>query len=103
MPLTDSSPGRTTASAHLERIGNRARLAGSPAAAEARAYCADVLRRAGFATSERRFEYSAFPGLWATPVAGVVAVVAAIGFYVGRTFPDVLAVTVASLVVVLVG
>lgn len=62
-----------------------------------------MLRRAGFATSERPFKYSAFPGLWATPVAGVVAVLAAIGFYVGRTFPDVLAVTVASLVVVLVG
>lgn len=61
-----------------------------------------MLRRAGFATSERPFLYSAFPGLWATPAAGVVAALSAIGFYVGRTFPNVLALSVSGLVVGLI-
>lgn len=58
--------------AHLIRLGGRARPTGSAAAAEARRYCADVLRRHGFVVREQEFEYSQFPGRWATPTAGFV-------------------------------
>ena len=62
----------TDGAAHLARLGGRARPTGSAAAAEARRYCADVLRRRGFAVIEQEFEYSQFPGRWATPTAGFV-------------------------------
>lgn len=39
--------------------------------AAARAYCAGVLRDAGFAVSEEPFEYSQLPGRYGTPAAGV--------------------------------
>src|SRR4051812_18205521 len=58
--------------AHLARLGGRARPTGSAAAAEARQYCANVLRRRGFTIREQEFEYSQFPGRWATPTAGFV-------------------------------
>lgn len=57
---------------HLARLGGRARPAGSAAAADARRYCADVLRRRGFVVKEQEFEYSQFPGRWATPAAGIL-------------------------------
>src|SRR5439155_10067253 len=44
---------------------------GSAAADEARGYCADVLRNLGFSVVARPFEYSAFPGSVATPLAGL--------------------------------
>ena len=62
------------ASPHLARLGAVSRPAGSAAAADARAYCADVLRALGFRTTERAFEYSAFVGAYATPLAGLLII-----------------------------
>lgn len=55
---------------HLARLGGRARPTGSDAATDARRYCAGVLRALGCVVSEQEFEYSQFPGRWATPAAG---------------------------------
>ena len=60
------------ASAHLARLGATSRPSGSAAATEARQYCAGVLEAMGFAVVERPFEYSKFPGAYATPVAGAL-------------------------------
>lgn len=84
-------------SPHLARLGARARPAGSVAAREARDYCAGVLKRAGFVVSERSFNYSAVPGGWATPIAGVVASLIAIGFYLAQFFPLLRIATLALL------
>lgn len=54
-------------------LAREPRPAGSDAEARARSYCAELLRRAGFAVHEEPFEYSAFPGRWGTPAGGVVA------------------------------
>ncbi len=83
------APPRLAPERHLARLGARARPAGSAAAAEARAYCADVLRAVGFVVTERSFEYSYFSGGYATPIAGVVASLCGIGLYVGRRTPPV--------------
>lgn len=40
--------------------------------------CARELKSAGFSVSERAFEYSAFPGLWGTPIVGLLLVVTAL-------------------------
>lgn len=56
---------------HLARLGGRSRPTGSAAAAEARRYCAHVLQGHGFTVNEHEFEYSQFPGRWATPAAGI--------------------------------
>ena len=61
---------------HLERIAATPRPAGSPAEAEARRYCTDILTTLGFDVTEERFDYSAAPGLWATSSAGVASTVA---------------------------
>src|SRR5512143_622091 len=53
-------------------MGAVSRPAGGAAVTEARAYCADVLRGLGFTTNERAFEYSAFAGAYATPLAGLL-------------------------------
>jgi hypothetical protein len=58
--------------AHLARLGGEARPTGSAAAAKARRYCAGVLRGHGFVVREQEFEYSQFPGRWATPAAGLL-------------------------------
>lgn len=55
-----------------------ARPAGSVAEAEAREVCAAWLSEAGFSVSERPFSYSALPGTFGTPVAGLVLFAAAI-------------------------
>ena len=60
---------------HLERLAATPRPAGSPAEASARRYCTEILEGLGFAVSEEHFAYSAAPGRWATPVAGVASVV----------------------------
>jgi len=57
---------------HLAAIAALPRPAGGDAERAARAYCAGVLRDAGFALSEHPFEYSTFPGRWGTPLGGVV-------------------------------
>lgn len=62
------------ASPHLARLGAVSRPAGSAAVDEARAYCDDVLRGLGFTTTERPFSYSAFPGAYAMPLAGLLIV-----------------------------
>ena len=91
-----------TTNTHLWQLGSNARPAGSAAAAEARVYCAEVLRGAGFTIDEQPFDYSAFPGAAATPIAGVVAALGAIGFYVGRHIPNMIAVTVIVVVIALI-
>jgi len=75
------------ASPHLARLAREPRPAGSAAAAGARAYCANVLRAAGFDISEQEFEYSRFPGAWSMPIAGVGASLGAILLYLGRQVP----------------
>jgi hypothetical protein len=54
-------------------IASVPRPAGGPGEAVARAHCARVLRDAGFEVNEEPFEYSAFPGRYATTVCGVVS------------------------------
>lgn len=56
-----------------------------------------MLRAAGFTTSERPFEFSAFAGAWAMPVAGVVSSLSAILLYLGRHAPWLIAVAVTVL------
>jgi hypothetical protein len=75
------------ASPHLARLGANGRPAGSAAAAEARRYCAGVLRAGGFEVSEFIFQYSDFAGRWGAPLAGVVVAAAALGFHVGQFWP----------------
>jgi hypothetical protein len=58
---------------HLVAIGGVPRPAGGPAENAARAHCARVLSDAGFEVGEEPFEYSAFPGRYATAVAGVLS------------------------------
>jgi len=71
-------------SSHLARLGAASRPAGSRAAAEARVYCADVLRGLGFSVAEQRFEYSKFAGAFAAPVAGLCVAVFAIAIFTLR-------------------
>ena len=84
--------GAAEGPALLARIGRRARPAGSAAESEARAVCAAALAELGFVVQERPFSYSAFPGLWGTPLAGlallVAAVVAACGIVRGGAATD---------------
>jgi len=86
------------ASPHLAQLGARGRPTGSASAAEARAYCAAVLVRLGFGVLEDSFEYSAFTGAWAAPVAGILLAACAIGFYIGRRLPALGIVSLAVLV-----
>lgn len=67
----------------LGRIGGAARPAGSKAEADARGVCADWLRESGFTVEERPFSYSAAPGEWGTPIAGVALLIAALGVVYG--------------------
>jgi hypothetical protein len=70
VPSTVATNALGTGAEHLARLGAGARATGSAAASEARRYCADVLQRRGFQVREQEFEYSQFPGRWATPTAG---------------------------------
>ncbi len=76
-PAWWSLPDSRTAAArrHLERLARVPRPAGSEAESAARGYCAAVLRSAGFEVSEEPFEYSAFPGRYATPICGGAAMI----------------------------
>ncbi len=58
---------------HLRAIGGGPRPAGSIAEAAARAYCEEVLQAAGFAVRSEPFEYSAFPGRYATALGGLTS------------------------------
>jgi len=80
------------ASRHLETIASKPRPAGSAAAADARAYCKEVLEAAGFQTVEHAFDYSAFPASWSMPLAGVAVSISAILLYLGRSAPWLIAI-----------
>ena len=67
--------GLDAAARHLESLAAAPRPAGSPAEQRVRDYCTGVLRRSGFAVEEQRFEYSAFPGRYATTLAGLGSIV----------------------------
>jgi acetylornithine deacetylase/succinyl-diaminopimelate desuccinylase-like protein len=58
---------------HLARLAEAPRPAGSAAETSARHYCAGILESLGFSVVEEPFEYSSWPGRWATPVAGVAS------------------------------
>ena len=60
----------------LAALAVHPRPAGSPAEARARELCAGRLRELGFVVREEPFAYSALPGRWGTPLAGVVSAVA---------------------------
>ena len=66
---------------HLEVLSASPRPAGGEAETRARAYCADVLRGAGFAVAEEVFSYSQLAGRAATPAFGVLSMMlfAAVG------------------------
>jgi len=57
----------------LAELALEPRPAGSAAEARARERCAARLRELGFEVSEQPFTYSALPGRWGTPAAGVTA------------------------------
>lgn len=63
----------------LAALAVQPRPAGSPAEARARELCARRLRALGFVVREEPFEYSALPGRWGTPLAGVVSALALAG------------------------
>jgi hypothetical protein len=63
-----------TGRAHLAQLAREPRPAGSAAEAAAREYCAAELRLAGFDVRDEMFEFSAWPGRYATSVAGVVSI-----------------------------
>jgi acetylornithine deacetylase/succinyl-diaminopimelate desuccinylase-like protein len=58
---------------HLEKLAAAPRPAGSAAEARARAYCAEVLSKAGLTVAEEPFAYSALPGRVGTPALGLLA------------------------------
>jgi len=87
--------------AHLARIGAASRATGSPGAANARAYCAEVLTRLGFDVREHVFEYSDVAGALAAPVAGGVVALAALGLYLGQIWRPAGIVTAVALVAAL--
>jgi hypothetical protein len=64
---------------HLAAIADAPRPAGGPAEAAAREYSAHALREAGFDVREERFEYSAFPGRYATALGGLVSTLLLVG------------------------
>jgi len=66
------APPPPAASAHLAVLGATSRPTGSPEVAEARRYCTEVLTKLGFRVQEHPFEFSAFSGRWAAPLAGVL-------------------------------
>ncbi len=60
-----------SAVAHLNALAGAGRPAGSESEATARRYAHVQLAALGFSVEEMPFEYSAFPGRFATPVVGV--------------------------------
>jgi hypothetical protein len=70
---TEAPLSRAAARLHLESIAAAPRPAGGPEEARARAYCANVLTRAGFDVREEPFAYSQIPGKLATPIVGAAA------------------------------
>ncbi len=62
-----------SAAAHLAALAREPRPAGGSAERLAREYAASELRNDGFEVHDETFEYSAFPGRYATTVGGVLA------------------------------
>ncbi|MGH7652359.1 MAG: M28 family peptidase [Gemmatimonadaceae bacterium] len=58
----------------VEGLARGPRFSGSEGEAAARAICVEELKRAGLECTERRFEYSEWPGKWGIPVAAAVQV-----------------------------
>ncbi len=81
--MPPDTAGADAARRHLEALASSPRPAGSAAEAQARAYCARVLRELGFVVREEPFSYSSAPGRFATPAVGVlfVAVLAVAGHF----------------------
>jgi hypothetical protein len=77
--------GAARARDHLRAIAGHPRPAGSPAETAARAHCAQVLRDAGFDVGEEPFDYSAFPGRYATAVGGAVSTLLLVGAVLGAS------------------
>lgn len=63
---------------HLAALAREPRPAGSDAEERARRYAEQVLEDAGFTIVREPFTYSAFPGRYATPIAGAIAALTAI-------------------------
>jgi hypothetical protein len=61
-----------TGSTHLHTLAREPRPAGGEGEARAREYAAGVLRDSGFRVHTEPFEYSAFPGRYATPIGGAM-------------------------------
>ena len=57
---------------HLRALGGGPRAAGGAGEDAAQRYVTNVLSSLGFGVVRERFEYSAFPGRYATPMAGAV-------------------------------
>ena len=75
---------RELARRHLDAVAREPRPAGGEAERRARAHCTAELRALGFTVCELPFEYSAWPGRWATPAYGAVsALLLAIGGHLG--------------------
>ncbi|MDB4906490.1 MAG: peptidase [Gemmatimonadetes bacterium] len=68
-----------SAAGHLHVLGARSRGAGTASLEQARAYCTEVLSRTGCAVTARPFQYSGFPGRFATPIAGLGAWLTTLG------------------------
>lgn len=77
--MPGTAPARTAGSAEvselLDALGGRPRPAGGANEAAARAHARAMLERDGFTVREEPFEYSAFPGKWATSMGGVAAII----------------------------
>ena len=71
--MTTGAAEVRAAKALLDTLAARPRPAGGAAEAAAREHCARLLREAGFDVREEPFEYSALPGRWATPFAGLTS------------------------------
>lgn len=65
--------------AHLAVLAREPRPAGGAAEARARRYAAGVLTAAGFEVSREPFDYSTFPGRFATPIGGALAAASVLG------------------------
>lgn len=63
----------------LASIATEPRPAGGEAEGRVREICRARLTAAGFAVREERFEYSAFPGRWATPLSGAIGCLTVLG------------------------
>ena len=75
---------RELARRHLDAIAREPRPAGGEAERRARAHCTAELSALGFVVRELLFEYSAWPGRWATPAFGALsALLLAIGGHLG--------------------